>query len=60
MPIMQNTTQTIRNLTNISKQTNNETTSHAGIYSILCKDGNKHYIGETKGKLEKNLTQTIN
>ena len=50
--ITQTTSQTIRNLTNI-KRTNKETTSHAAIYSIPCKDCNKHYIGETQRNLEK-------
>ena len=47
IPIIQTTSKTIRNHTNISKCTNNITTSHAGIYSIPCKDCDKHYIGET-------------
>ena len=41
--------------TNMSKRTDNATTSHAGIYSIPCKDCDKYYISE------KNLrTQIIN
>ena len=47
--------QTIKKLTNISKRTNNETTSHAGIYSIPCKGCNKHYISETQRNLEKRI-----
>ena len=53
--VLQTTSQTIKNLTNISKQTNNPTTSHAGIYSIPCKDCNKHYICETQRNLEKSI-----
>ena len=34
IPIIQTTSQTIKNLTN--KRTNNKTTSHAGVYSIPC------------------------
>ena len=56
---IQTTSQTIKNLTNISKQTNNETTSHAGIYSIPRKDCNKHYIGKTQHNLGKKSTYTI-
>ena len=52
-PIIQTTPQTIKNLTNITKGTNKKTTTHAGIYSILCKDCNKHYIGEIQSNLEK-------
>ena len=44
-----------RYLTNITKWTNNKTTSHAGIYSIPCKDSNKHYISETQCNLEKRI-----
>ena len=44
-----------KNLTNLTKRTNNETTSHAGIYYIPCKDCNKHYIGETQRNLEKRI-----
>ena len=47
IPIIQTTSQTIKDLTNIPIQTNIETTSHAGIYSIPCKDYNKHCIDET-------------
>ena len=35
---IQTTSQTIKNLNNISKHTNNINTSHAGIYSIPCDD----------------------
>ena len=55
IPIIQTTSQTIKNITNITKRTNNETTSHAGIYSIPCKDCNKHYIGETQRNLKKRI-----
>ena len=48
-------TETIKNLTNITKWTNNETTSHTGIYSIPCKDCNKHYIYKTQYNLEKRI-----
>ena len=47
--------QTIKNLTNITKWTINKTTSLAGIYSIPCKDCNKHNIGETQRNLEKRI-----
>ena len=52
---MQTLSKKIKNLRNISKRTNNETTSHAGIYSISCKDCNKHFIGETQPIDKKNL-----
>ena len=52
---MQITSQTIKNLTNISKHTNNVTTSHTGIYSIPYKDCDKHYISETQHSLEKRI-----
>ena len=55
IPIIQTTSQTIKNLKIITKRTNNETTSHAGIYSIPCKDCNKHYIVETLRNLEKRI-----
>ena len=43
------------------KWTNNEASSHTGIYSTLCKDCNKHYINETQRNLEKRIwTQMIN
>ena len=45
--IISTTSQTIKSLTNISKCTNNITTSHAGICSILCKDCDEYYIAET-------------
>ena len=35
------------------QRTNNATTPHIGIYSILCKYFDKHYIGETQRNLEK-------
>ena len=41
------TSQTITNFTNISKCTNNITTSYAGICSILYNDCDKYYIGKT-------------
>ena len=44
-----------KNLSHISKRTNNATTSHASIYSIPYKDCNKHYIGETQCNLEKRI-----
>ena len=47
IPILQTTSQTIKNLANISKCTNSITTFHSGIYSITCNDYNKYYIGET-------------
>ena len=53
--MIQTSSQTIKNLTNISKRTNKETTSHTGMYSILCKDCNKHDIGETQRNLEKTI-----
>ena len=52
IPILQTTSQTIKNPTNIIKRTHNETPSHAGIYSIACKDCNKHYISENQRNLE--------
>ena len=52
IPIIQNTLQTI---TNITKQANNETTSHVGIYSILCKDSNKNYFGKTQRNRKKRI-----
>ena len=55
IPIIQTTPQTIKNLTSISKCTNNITTSHAGIYSIPCKDCDKYYIGEIQRNLEKRI-----
>ena len=55
IPIIQTTSQTIKNFTNITKQTNNETTSHTGIYFIPCKDCNKYYICETQYNLEKRI-----
>ena len=39
--------QIIKNLTNVSKRTNDITTFYAGIYSIPCKDYDKYYIGKT-------------
>ena len=39
----------------MKKLTNNETTFHEDIYSIPCKDCNKHYIGETERNLEKRI-----
>ena len=62
MEIIQTTWQIFKNLTNITKRTSNETTSPAGIYSIPCKDCNKHYIVKPYAiKKKKNLwTQTIN
>ena len=43
------------------KGANNEITYRKGIYSISCKDCNKHYISKTQCNLEKNQwTQTIN
>ena len=51
IPIIQTTPQTIKNLTNITKRTNNGTTSHAGYILHL----NKHYIGETQCNLEKRI-----
>ena len=53
IPIIKSSTQTIKILPNISKRTNNETTSHAGIYYISYKDCNRHYISETQRHLEK-------
>ena len=44
-----------KKLINISKHTNSITTSHTGIYSILCKDSDEHYIGETQRSLEKRI-----
>ena len=41
--------------TNITKRTNNETTSHTGKYSIPCKDCNKLYIGETQRHIAKRI-----
>ena len=35
----------------------NETTSHAGIYSIPFKDCDKHYIGKTQHNLEKRIQE---
>ena len=55
IPIIQTTSQTIKNLTNITKWTKSETTFHAGIYSIPFKDCNKHYTGETQFNLEKRI-----
>ena len=55
IPIIQTISQTIKSLTNISKRSNNETTSHAGIYSIPSKNCNKHYIGETQHNLQKRI-----
>ena len=55
IPITQTTSQTIKNLTEITKLTNNETTSHASIFFIPCKDCNKHYIGESQHNLEKRI-----
>ena len=49
------TQQTIKNLTNITKRTNNEPTFHARRNSIPCKDCNKHYIGETLRNIEKKI-----
>ena len=37
------------------KRTNNAIISHAGIYSIPCKDCDKHYIDETQRNLEKKI-----
>ena len=59
MPVIQTTSRTIKNLTNIRKQTNNNTTSHVGIYSIPCKDCNKHYIGGNPMQSRKKNLQTI-
>ena len=53
--IIRTTSQTIKNLTSISKHTNNVTTSQAGIYSIPCKNSDKHYIGQTQHHLEKRI-----
>ena len=53
--IIQTISQTIKDLTNITKRTNRETTSHADIYSITCKDCNKHYIGKTQRNQEKTI-----
>ena len=55
IPIVQTTSQAIKNLTNILKWTNNETTSNPGIYFIPCKDCYKHYIGENQRSLEKRI-----
>ena len=55
IPIIKTISQTIKDLINILKQTNNAITSHAGIYSIPCKDCNKHYIGITQKNLEKRM-----
>ena len=55
LTIIQTTSKTIKNLTNIIKQTNNETKSHVGIYTITCKDCNKLYISETQRNLEKRI-----
>ena len=53
--IIQTISQTIKNLINITKWTSNEMTFHTGIYSIPCKDCNKHYISETQCNLEKRI-----
>ena len=42
--IIQTTSQTIKNFTNILKRTNNITTFHIGIYAIPCNDCDKYYI----------------
>ena len=39
----------------VSPFCDDETTSHADIYSIPCKDCNKHYNGETQPNLEKRI-----
>ena len=52
---MKTTSQTIKNFTNISKRTNNLTTFHAGMYSILCNDCDKYYIDETQGNFDKRI-----
>ena len=53
--MVQTTSQTSNNLTNISKRTNNITTSHADIYSIPCNDWDKYYIDETQLNLNKRI-----
>ena len=58
IPIIQTAPQTIKHLTNISKRINSVTTSDTGIYSISCKDCDKHYIVETQRNLEKDSTNT--
>ena len=55
IPIIQTTSKTIKNLTKISKHTNNATISHADIYSILYKDCDKYYISKTQHNLEKRI-----
>ena len=55
--IIQTTSQTIKNLTNIPNQTNNATTSHTGIYSIPSKDCYDHDISKTQCNLEKRIYQ---
>ena len=60
MPVTQATSQTIKNLTNTSKYTNNIITFHVVIYSIPCKDCEKQYIGETQCNLQKESMNTNN
>ena len=50
--IIQDTLQTIENLTNIAERTNN-TTSHSDIYSIRRNNFDKYYIDETQRNLDK-------
>ena len=50
---MQTTSQTIKNLTIISKRTNNTITSHTGKYFVPSKDCNKYYIAEIQRNLGK-------
>ena len=52
---METISQTFKYLTNITIWTKKETTSHAGIYSIPCKDCSKYHIGETQRNLEKRI-----
>ena len=55
IPIIQTTSQTITNFTYVFKYTNNITTFHASIYSILCNDCDKYYTGEAQCNLDKRI-----
>ena len=60
MPIIQTTSQTIKNLKDITKQTNNETTSHASIHPMQKLPQILHRRNPTQSRKKNLQTQTIN
>ena len=55
IPIFETTSQTIKNVTNISKRSKNITISHAGIYFFAWKYYDRHYIDKKTKQSRKRI-----